>query len=75
MTITEKDIEEEHPHAPVNTPSLLLAALAIISRTRANWCEGTERAIAERPPSDRASAARERVAGRQPATRRTGPSP
>ena len=68
MIITEKDIEETQHRTPANAPSLMLAALAIISRTRANWSE-SRRANPELPPSGRASAARARAAEKQSATR------
>ena len=69
MIITENDIEERQEGTPVNAPSLLLAALAIISRTRTQWSETSERANPELPASGRALAARARVAEKQSATR------
>ena len=64
MIITEQDIEARQERTPVDSQSLVLAALAIISRTRANWRDdrGTR-------ANDRASAARAPVAERRSANR------
>lgn len=64
MITTEKDIEESQQRTPANAPSLVLAALAIIGRTRANWRE-----VPAGAANGHASATRERVAEKRSAIR------
>ena len=64
MIITEQDIEASLERKPVDSQNLALTALAIISRTRANWRE-----VPAGAANGHASATRERAAEKRSAIR------